>query len=153
MARCPDLVEFGWCGLCYSGVRGRRTYKGHARYRPSVPWLKGCGDVPLSKPVRVDSAPPEGAASGGPWDGLAVPTLCSFLCDRQWADGSPRVAGSLLVFTESGAWKCCLLDKDSDQQAFLTAETFATLLETVDRALESNRVDWKKRWAPKGRKA
>lgn len=153
MKRCPHYVEFGYCGLCYSGRRGRASYKGHSCYRPQNPFLRRAVDVPLPRPAPVGVCPVSEPGDEGPLSNAVIPVLRSYLCDTTWADGSPRKPSTLLIFTEDGRWKCCVSDRDQERNAFFTANSLSGLLEAVETALSQDRAEWRKKYgsAPKGK--
>ena len=70
-------------------------------------------------------------------------TLWEFLTLTVWDDGTARLPGTLLIFSDSGAVKACISDKDSACVGFLTAATFDSLLESVEAALAADSVDWR----------
>lgn len=143
MPRCEHLRLYGFCGLCYSGRRGRQSYRGHTAYRARHPFLKGAGVVALTKPSdrpKEEGRPPED--EGGP--GVLVgPTLRSYLFDTAWADGSRRQPATLLLFVEGGFWKCCISDRATDRNAFLSARTLGGLFQALEEGLASDRVEWR----------
>lgn len=61
-------------------------------------------------------------------------------------DGKGRETATLLFFvdTESGRWKACLNDRDSCMVSFHTGDTFAGLLDAVERSLREGAADWRK---------
>lgn len=78
----------------------------------------------------------------GEWAGL-YPALSEYMVQIEWAAGEPRVPSTLLIFTEQGMWKCCFVDKDQGQMAFLTAGTPTQLLQLLNTQLQAGSVDWK----------
>lgn len=143
MPRCDHLRLHGFCGLCLSGKKGRASYKGHACYRQRVPFLKGGVNVALSRPVVVstDVPPPSDADIDlGPALG---PTIRSYLCDTKWADGTARQTSTLNLFTEAGRWKAYLNDRAMQRSTCVSATTFVGLLQVLEEALASDRVEWR----------
>jgi hypothetical protein len=78
----------------------------------------------------------------GDW-GKKYPAICEFLSLLSWEDGSSRVPGSLILFWEDGSWKACLNDKDTNRVGFLSAATPTDLLGSIEKALCSDRIDWR----------
>lgn len=71
------------------------------------------------------------------------PSLWAFLTDSKWASGETRETGSVLLFTQEGHWKAMIKDKDSGCIAFVTKETFKTLLDALERGLVDGKLDWR----------
>lgn len=88
--------------------------------------------------IKTAGAAPAGDAFN------AYPALVAFLAEQVWADGSPRLTGTLLLFVESGRWGCCLTHRAPPTgKAFLSARTLQELFEDLETALESDRLDWR----------
>lgn len=88
---------------------------------------------------------------GGNWpytDGHAanrLPDLADFLSCESWDKDTQRVTGSISIFVEGGALKCCLSDRDQHQVCFLTADTLEDLLGLANDAVAgSPNADWRK---------
>lgn len=90
----------------------------------------------------ADSAGGMASFTWGRW-GELYPALAEFLTAAKWPDGSTRVPGTLTMFVDAGAWKACLSDKDQGLIAFTSASDPEALLETVERGLVSNALDWR----------
>lgn len=71
------------------------------------------------------------------------PTLFAFLTDAKWSSGETRETGSVLIFTQEGQWKAMIKDKDSGCIAFVTKNTFKTLLDALERGLAEEKLDWR----------
>lgn len=71
------------------------------------------------------------------------PTLWAFLTDSKWSTGEARETGSILIFTQEGQWKAMVKDKDSGYIAFVTKNTFKSLLEALERGLVEEKLDWR----------
>jgi hypothetical protein len=99
--------------------------------------------MPLHKP-ELPSGPADGICqpSGG-W-ASAYPTVWEFLSLPCWADGSPRLPGTITLFTDSGAWKVTVKDKDGGLVAFLTAASPEGLLERLEAGLVNGTLDWRR---------
>lgn len=91
----------------------------------------------LSASTRLDG-------SGFPSEDLVrYPSLCEFLSSSQWADGSPRALGTLLVFLDQNRIKACLSDRDQGLVAFAVAGSISELLLTCDRLVSDPSTDWR----------
>src|SRR5690348_5848143 len=104
--------------MCYANVRGRGNYRGHRGSRRvhlarRMPAMKYLSKPPASGNGEVTG----GARVDGEW-ATRYPALLEFCTCHVWDDGSPRVPGTLTVFTDGGQWKLCLNDKDSGRTAF-----------------------------------
>jgi hypothetical protein len=51
--------------------------------------------------------------------------------------------GSLTLFTDAGAWKLCLSDKDQSRIAFVTSGSPQDLLAAAERGLVADSLDWR----------
>lgn len=91
------------------------------------------------------------AVSGGSWS-ESFPGLVEFLAVSTWPDGSPRVPGSLVLFTDDAAWKGCLSDKDQDLVAFVTAPSPSEVLVALEEGLLLDKLDWRPNKSTKGSK-
>ncbi len=145
MRICPqgDGVAV-WCGMCYSNIRGRAAYRGHLAYRPRIiPSGEGIGMALKKRDAALaDSGGVVGIAAGK-W-GVAYPNLWEFMTSTKYADGSPRVLGSLTVFVDAVCLKACLNDRDSSLVAFASAETMEGLWAALERGLKDDSLDWRR---------
>ena len=73
------------------------------------------------------------------------PTLWEWLTLDTYADGTTRLTASLTIFNQWGVLKCCVNDRDLDRSAFFTGETVESLLASVDKGLEEDSCDWRKK--------
>lgn len=73
----------------------------------------------------------------------ALPTLYEYLFHEVFDDGTPRVTSSLSIFTEAGALKLALNDREQDLVAFLTIEDVQSGLETLESRLCADSLDWR----------
>jgi hypothetical protein len=132
------------CPYCIENRSGRASHAGHWGYRHRRPGRKRCW-MPLQKPSgfsRLHESVGIPAAYGS-WE-KNLPSLCAFLCDLQWADGSSRVGGKLSIWTGDSLWKGCLADQASEAVAFWSAQDGAALLNAMEKALKGDRVDWRR---------
>ena len=76
------------------------------------------------------------------------PALLEHLDLIEYGPGESRETSTLTLFREDGRWKCSLNDRDQGRSAFVTASTFAALLEAVEAGLQTDMLDWRAwRWA------
>lgn len=136
------------CALCYSGRKGRKAYRGHFGYRASPP-VKGKSLMSVLK-KRDKSVPGPGTSvdvEGGGF-GKAYPGLWEFMTSARYADGSPRVPGTLTLFVDAGSVKGCLNDRDQSLTGWASATTVDGLLEALEAGLTGDSLDWR----PSGQK-
>lgn len=103
---------------------------------------------PVSSSVKATPVPPK------PSTGLMskLSSLCEFLMDEAWDDGSPRKRGTLLLFWEGGSWKVCMHDRDRVLQTFLSAQTLEELLKVCNEALAGDCAGWTEKRLPGAKK-
>lgn len=94
--------------------------------------------------------------AAGPWCIPAgctsrYPTLCAFLTQEQWEDGTTRTPGGLSLFFDGGRLKAVVNDKDASLVGFLTLDSLSGLLDTLEAALASDALDWRPARAAPGR--
>lgn len=94
------------------------------------------------------AAPPRRADAGE--IGSMYPALAEWLTLTE-LDGKPRETATLLVFAEGPLWKCRILDRTEDAQAFLTGRTLVELLDALEAGLVEDTLDWRqvKAWGGK----
>lgn len=73
----------------------------------------------------------------------SFPDLLSFTSQSKWEDGSSRLTGTMMVFTEGGQWKCWLHDRDACQGCFVTGTTIEGLLKAANAAVGASGGDWR----------
>lgn len=140
------------CLLCYSNVRCRSNYKGHKGYR-ACKGSNECEDVMakfLKKPAsqqRVDHGDCVAAQMSS--IDCEIPALVEFLSLGRWEDGKPRKTGTLLIFAEDGLWKACVADRDGNQVAFVSSDSFKGILDEVNDKILQGELEWRKRYAGK----
>lgn len=78
----------------------------------------------------------------GEW-GKVYPALVEFLSATAWDDGTNRAPGTLTVFTDGAAWKCCLADKDQGMVCFVTGPTPGDLFDSLEHGLVHDALDWR----------
>lgn len=104
----------------------------------------------LKRTASNNTASPCLTSGSDPAFAKSCPALFEFLTALEWESDVPRVAGTMLVFMDGSLWKACLTDKDQALYAFISADTFESLLKTVNASLISGKVDWRKQkvWEP-----
>lgn len=91
---------------------------------------------------RNGTAGTSASADLGAWS-KSLATLAEFLSPGQFADGTSREGGTLLLFQDGNMWKACLHDRTAGASGFVSASTPEGLLKACDAALAGNSVDWR----------
>lgn len=141
---CEVVRTKGWCGVCYAARRGREASH-YGRRRPET------RDGRSELEIHMAMVRPSGgsvARVGQPardevlhgW----LPALHDHLTETQWDDGKPRKTSTVLIMTENGYWKASIHDRDMKAGAWVTAEAWEELLETLNRKLIEGSLEWRK---------
>ena len=85
------------------------------------------------------------AGSGG---AQLFPLLHEYVTAVTWADGSPRITSSLLIFFEDGIFKACINDRAAGRSGWATGKTVDQALSSLEAMLAGDRVEWRKAKAP-----
>ena len=72
-----------------------------------------------------------------------LPGIYAFLRDTAYEGGRQRVTGTLSFFVQAGVLKCAVNDKDRALCAFVTAPTWAELLQLVNDGICNDSLEWK----------
>jgi hypothetical protein len=101
--------------------------------------------MPIAKPSGYSSLESKvGVPAGyGDWE-KRLPFLCAFLCDTVWTDGSSREPGKLTLWTADALWKACLADQVASVVSFLSAQDPSALLQSIERGLKEDRIEWRR---------
>jgi hypothetical protein len=86
---------------------------------------------------------PGKAAEDGEF-GERYPCLYAHLTDEKWDDGARRLTSTLFFFCEGGYFKVCLNDRAEKQVAFVSGLSWAECLDTLERDLEADLLEWRK---------
>lgn len=82
-----------------------------------------------------------------PWDDAQFmedyPSIHSFLSDTTYDDGKSRATGSITLFTQLGALKASVSDKDRGVVAYLSATTVDELLVMIELGIETDKLEWR----------
>lgn len=141
--KCSVLFRGEWCALCYAGRRARETHRGHVgsvpnRYRGLEMTMSYLERVPPPNGVSGVS----GDASPGEWSSL-FPALSEFLVASRWSDGTPRIPGTLSLFTDGPTWKVCLSDRAQSRVAFVSGASPPQALKAAEDGLVGSTLDWR----------
>lgn len=100
--------------------------------------------------MRHCRVPKPAAAGGGVCEasedlGFAVehPALEEFLRATRDGPDKARKTGTILVFTEGGAWKCCLSDREGGLISFVSGKSFYDALACAEACLAGDEGDWR----------
>lgn len=142
----------GWCGLCYSNLRGRSNWRGHAAYR-SPSNRKACHEMLARRNSLADQKRGLVADPPCPARDSKMVDLWDFLTATHWPDGTERAPGSLTIFCDAGVLKGCLSDKDAGLVCFLSGADLVGLLGAAARAAGDAGGDWRPQRTAVGGKA
>lgn len=130
----------------------KKNANGHVLPRVEVdgealpPCLTTEGDQALALPVpwvRPEASTTQGyLAASDPDFRKDFPTLHAFLT-LQGYGGKQRKAGSLSLFCQDGKFKACVSDNDAGNRAFVSGDTFQSLLGAIERGLSGGGLDWR----------
>lgn len=73
-----------------------------------------------------------------------LPLVNEFMREATYEGGEKRARPTLLVFIEDGMWKCRILDRDNNEAAWLSANTFLELLERLEGGLGMEGLEWRR---------
>lgn len=149
MPRCVVARTTGWCGLCYSGLRARRTYRGHACYR--TPRVRGEDSVMALQRRSGGGAGAKSGEASDPDVSKWAPTVVEFLTRETWEDGQPRRTGTVMVLCEDGVFKAWVHDRDGACSCWLSAGSLLDLVDALESVLANGDGNWRKDGV-KGRK-
>lgn len=98
----------------------------------------------FSKPQTSTANGPQSPPSYdyGTWS-KGAPHLCEFLSLTQWADGTSRVPGTLLILAEDGLWKASLHDREGQRSCWLSGKTPTDLMASLERVCMTGEADWR----------
>lgn len=138
---CQDAS--GWCPLCYAGVKGRATYRGHYGYRAPARRYWEYWEMALTrrrdKGVSLNDTPlSQDCAFGKKW-----PDLVNFLGQCWWGPDEAREPGTLLLLYEDGRVKVWVNDKDAQLSCFCSGATVAEALSAAQKAIVDGTGDWR----------
>lgn len=91
------------------------------------------------KPVDPNAAPLPVPDDFKKWPRLWEQMTCPVYPDT----GEVRRTASLTLFHDQEHWKCALNDRDQEYVAFLSGDTFKGLLDSLERHLEADSLEWK----------
>jgi len=145
-----SLVRPDWCRVCGGVCRNRYKvgsdasgWSGKRKDVYEMALSRGIGPTVSGKLSKGERAAPP---PGPPFDKCEL--LAGWLTETAWDNGEERTPGSLLIFAQDLRWKAMLCDKDGDNIAFVTAETFKGLLEALEKGLRNNSLDWRPSRSP-----
>jgi hypothetical protein len=72
------------------------------------------------------------------------PVLVCYLTDTTYEDGTARVVSTLSIFSEDGAWKCCLRDRDNARVCWAAGDSPEGALLQMESHLAEDRADWRR---------
>jgi len=103
----------------------------------------------IKRPQSDQSGVPADAACVDPSWQERWPTLCSYLFDLRYEDGTPRQTSTLMLLAEQGVAKACLNDREAERSAWVSGRALSEVLDALEVGLANDRLDWRAR--PPGR--
>jgi len=100
-------------------------------------------DLAIKKPSAGGAPKPMANAWVDKVDQADNPNTYAFLTDTKYDDGSPRMTGSISIFTQIGVLKACIADKDNKRVAFIEAPSLCELFGLIEMAICDESTDWK----------
>jgi len=83
------------------------------------------------------SLPPEGGDFGSRW-----PAIWEYLSLDRWEDGKVRQTSTLQLFTDRGAAKVCLKDRDGSMNCWVSGRDPFEALEALEAVLRAGTAEW-----------
>lgn len=174
----PTRGKSSWCirsalrgsGLYYEGVPdGDVTtvfFMGPVRGECRGQWVFGTSEIEcivnfyflkglpmaIEKPAKRAK---EGSSSGSLGDEGSrkkYPTLIEWLEAETWADGTKRERSSIIVFVQDGEWRAGLLDKNTQQNLWVTSGDLQGLFKALETRLGDPAADWRPGRVQKGKR-
>ncbi len=75
---------------------------------------------------------------------LLTPLLWEMLTTDKWEDGAKRERSSILLVCDGGTAKVWLNDKATGRTAWASGESFDAALLSLEQAIETNSVPWRR---------
>lgn len=134
MRFCSHIGFFrpsGECGKCsfYYGKLNPvpRKWKGGYVKKPTLAVDVGGKSLPVRDDVFVKK----------------YPSLMEHMTDEQWDDGSARKPSTFTVFIEQGLFKVALNDKSLERSLYMSGDSLAECLASIEKALKADAGDWR----------
>jgi hypothetical protein len=96
----------------------------------------------VRKPLAPSSSTTSLSMTTDEWS-VAYPGLWEMLTAPVGPDGEARDGASLMVFASEDILKCCLTDKDLEQQVWVSAATVPALFCCLETGLQAGTLDWR----------
>jgi hypothetical protein len=140
-----QAVKLGieWCGLCYEGLRGRRSHPGHLGVGARAPGRR-ISWMAMQRREKTGPTSPTSSEGflGSDWCKW-YPGVVEFLSRSRWEDGTSRCPGTVMLIYEAGRWKLWCHDKDLGESMFISGATPEGALEAFEKALTEGSGDWR----------
>lgn len=118
----------------------------HYNYNSSMKGRKMASEY-LKKAARKQSGAATENEVTDPKFQAEFPALYDFLtCNVQELEGGEvvlRERCKMMIFAESGSWKCCLMDYGASASLFLTLKAPGDACKALEKALTAERPDWR----------
>lgn len=134
----------GPCLCCAVNQHWRDSHPSSDDVSTVIAHHKGVFSMALPKrPAPNNIGPKPGEEWTDPEFKADFPNIHAFLYDITYADKTPRATGTINLFTQFGALKAAVNDKDRQLVAFVTAPTWEELIVTIDMGIGDDSLDWK----------
>ncbi len=139
------------CVFCHLGEKGRSFFRGHYGYRVSS--FQNWEDDAMTRLRRGDSSgkPKPAEDRVDPACRKRFPLLLEQIEAATFEDGAARQPCTLTFFASDGSIKACLSDRETEETAWITAVSFQAVLEGLERGLEKESLDWRRKPATYGK--
>lgn len=138
----PATCE-GFCGLCYENAKGRSNHQGHYKGRKPGSNITKVKETKVKKPDSRTVIPAPLHDLDDSDMAKSYPCLFEMLTTDKWDTGEPRKTTTILLFMEEGLFKACVHDRALGLSGFMTGDSLAGLLMSVEVAIRSNTMGWK----------
>lgn len=142
----------GWCGQCYSNVRGRTNTRGHRGYRSPPPVQSEGILVAIKKRQAAKGSDVTPVSLDKSLFAKNFPDLYEFLSLEVYEDGSQRQTATITLFVSASGYQACLNDRDQGQATFVTSASVDGLWAALDKGLREDTLAWRPSQAGYGKK-
>jgi len=121
---------------------GQGTPASIASVHPVVLCLWGVLAMPMPRPESSKREVTTASAGDDVLRGW-LPVTHDHLVESTWADGKRRLTTTVMVLCEGGRWKAWIHDRDAKVSAWVSAESWESLWETVEKGLRDDTCEWR----------
>lgn len=140
---CTRLSEGGWCGACYTNIRGRTAIPTHLGYRSKATRRRAYVESPMKKPSGVQEKSVASCGCPDPAWVKAYPHICEMLVTSAWDDGTSREPSAVTISIRDGAVQVAVNDKALKCSAYSSAGSVQEALKLMEAALKDGLPIWR----------